>query len=279
MDFAPSGQRGAQCLLELGVLELIAEHQRLAGTMRAPVVTIWAISPYIARSTSAGTGSGGRAGGAPFRAPSRTRGFRPALARFPLIGPPQRSSPSALSTSASRSSVWIQEMYWRPEATGPPMPRRKGGSILARPLRRGPARPRCAACTRPLPARGRRPPRAPTPHTRRRGSRGRAGASSSSGSSLRGSVVAGGRGAQQHPRRGLAAPAGPPPGCASRNPAVADRASGVPRSNAVRPAPRQGARRRPRPDSAAAGAASASGSQRTASTLPPSGRRPARGRG
>ena len=29
------------------------------------------------------------------------------------------------------SSAWIHGMYWRPPATGPPMPRRKKGSIFA----------------------------------------------------------------------------------------------------------------------------------------------------
>ena len=38
---------------------------------------------------------------------------------------------STASTIPTRSSGWIQEMYWRPPATGPPTPSLKGGSILA----------------------------------------------------------------------------------------------------------------------------------------------------
>ena len=54
------------------------------------------------------------------------------LGAVELIVPLTFSSSSAQSRIPSSSSTWIQDTYWRPPASGPPMPSLKGVSSLAR---------------------------------------------------------------------------------------------------------------------------------------------------
>ena len=127
---ARSAQRGAQRLVQLGVAELVAEHQRLGGhhaRARGDDLGHLAVSS-AARRPAPAAAPGGAA-----RCPSACEKSRlvTGSGAVALTGPVQRSSSSAARIIPTRSSRWIQEMYWRPPATGPPTPSRNGGSIFA----------------------------------------------------------------------------------------------------------------------------------------------------
>ena len=113
-------------------------------------MTICAISPYSSASAAPGTGSSaGRCSARPSACESSR--LVTGSGAVPLTGPDQRSSSSAASIIPTRSSTWIHDTYWRPPATGPPTPSRKGGSIFASaPPRRSSTTP-VRTCTRRIP--------------------------------------------------------------------------------------------------------------------------------
>ena len=156
---------------DLRVAKRVAERLSRAGTTRWPVVTISAISPYIARSANADRKHGrGRSTPAPERGTAR----RSSPDRGGQVDRAVASSCRGRNGSPRRHrAMCTHGTYCLPPATGPPIPRRKNGSIFASAPRRPRGRRRRGSRRRAHRSRRRPMPRASQAPRPRRGSQSR----------------------------------------------------------------------------------------------------------